>query len=126
MILQSYIVKKAHFPQGENIVSVFLNDKYIGQSSFYLTSAELCLDTKFINTTNIELSKINSTCPTIKDYDNLEVELIPGDLRVNIYASPSLLKNKSTNDWLHTGKSGVFNYDIKYFSTKVIRFLVIF
>lgn len=111
--------EKAHFPQGENIVSVFLNDKYIGQSSFLFNyQGELCLDTKFINTANIELSKINSTCPTIKDYDNLEVELIPGDLRVNIYASPSLLKNKSTNDWLHTGKSGVFNYDIKYFSTK--------
>ncbi|MGG4609666.1 fimbria/pilus outer membrane usher protein [Providencia sp. Me31A] len=111
--------EKAHFPQGDSNVSVFLNDKYIGQSTFSFNSqGELCLDTKFIDATNIELSKSNSACPTLKDYDNLEVELLPSELRVNIYASPTLFKDQSNNNWLHTGKSGVFNYDAKYFSSK--------
>ncbi|MGV2934672.1 fimbria/pilus outer membrane usher protein, partial [Providencia sp. AGC89] len=111
--------EKAHFPQGESIVSVFLNDNYIGQSSFlFNVKGELCLNTQFIDTTDIALSKSKSTCPTIKEYNNLEIELIPGDLRVNIYASPSLLRNKKNDNWIHTGKSGVLNYDIKYFSSK--------
>ncbi|UBX49266.1 fimbria/pilus outer membrane usher protein [Providencia alcalifaciens] len=111
--------EKAHFPQGESSVSVFLNDKYIGQSFFMFNSqGELCLNTRFIDATDIALSKSNSTCPTIKDYNNLEIELVPSDLRVNIYVSPSLLRNKTNDNWSHTGKSGVLNYDIKYFSSK--------
>ncbi|MGI3476979.1 fimbria/pilus outer membrane usher protein [Providencia stuartii] len=111
--------EKAHFPQGESSVSVFLNDKYIGQSTFLFNAqGELCLNTQFIDTTDIALSQVNSTCPTLKDYDNIEIELIPSDLRVNIYASPSLLRNKPNNNWNHTGKSGMFNYDIQYFSSQ--------